>query len=153
MECCLYLGSPPIWRERPFPYTVEPDVGIHYVDQNGYRLPSQRLLPLFRAVDIMSEDKVDWSTVDFVTDRNGLRNLLRWVNYTGEESMREFRIDTQLVGKRTVLFNRWAPSNTENFLGFTFGFNFEKESTRPAPGCEGSSSHHRIIQYVSQIYL
>lgn len=42
------------------------------------------LLPLFRTVDMLVsegtiENAVDWPAVDFVTDRNNLRKLLRWV--------------------------------------------------------------------------
>ena len=47
------------------------------------------LLPLFRAVDALAagsvpgeaanKSAIDWTTVDFVTDRNNLRKLVRWV--------------------------------------------------------------------------
>jgi len=111
-------------------------------------MPSSALYPLLRAVDIVSEengDGVDWSTVDFVTDRNGLRKLLRWINDL-DDSAKEFRIDTQLAGKRTVLFNRWEKRTREGPSG-GFGFNFERENTTKAPGCELSTGHHRIVQY------
>jgi len=146
-------GSPPQWKNKALPYAVQADTGTQYADQNGFKMGTQTLLPLFRAVDITSEvhskvSQVDWSSVDFVTDRNGLRKLLRWVNHKPEgEPMKEFRIDSQLAGKRTVLFNRWEMRTTEQFSGVTFGFNFEKASTTPAPGCEGSTGHHRIIKY------
>jgi len=32
--------------------------------------------------------------------------------------------------------------------GHTFGFNFEEAFTLPAPGCEGTAGHHRIVNYV-----
>lgn len=149
----IFPGSPPEWRDRATPYTVPRDSGSQFVDQNGYRMPSSTLLPLFRAVDVMVEEKgepLDWTSVDFVTDRNGLRKLLRWINGTGD-SVKEFRIDTQLAGRRTVLLNRWEKRVKEDAdpTRFSFGHSFERESTVPAPGCEQSTGHHRIVKYVS----
>lgn len=117
-------------------------------------MPSAVLLPLIAAVDKTYENQgspaaFDWADqFDFVTDRNGLRKLLRWIDGAGSGSpFKEFRIDMQLAG-RTVLLNRWEKRTRENLSGFTYGFNFEKASTDPAPGCEESSGHHRIIRYV-----
>jgi len=102
-------GSPPHWKNKALPFKVQADTGTQYADLNGFKMGSQTLLPLFRAIDITSEahskvDQVNWSDVDFVTDRNGLRKLLRWVEHKPEgEPMWEFRIDAQLAGKKTVL--------------------------------------------------
>jgi len=139
-------GSPPEWRNEATPYKVKPDSGVVFVDQNGFRLPNAILLPLIRAVEIVNID-FDWSTVDFVTDRNGLRKLLRWI---GTPDPKEFRIDTQLAGTHTVLFNRWEKRTRETIgdkIYSTYGFSFEKASTQPAPGCEDSTGHHRIVKY------
>lgn len=123
------------------------------MDQNGHRFPSAVLLPLITAVERKSEldDKpFDWASVDFVTDRNGLRKLLRWIGGSAEK---DFRIDMQLAGTSTVLLNRWEVRTSEQMSGYTFGFNFEKASTKPAPGCEKSTGHHRIVKYVSCLYF
>ncbi|KAI0783483.1 hypothetical protein C8Q75DRAFT_436081 [Abortiporus biennis] len=127
-------GAPPIWQDKELLFRVRPDSGIRYIDQNGHRVPSSTLLPLFKAADVLEDEpgmeKVDWSNVDIVTDRNGLRKLLRWV--TGVERdgrpVKDFRIDTQLGGKRTVLFSRWEKKTFEQ-------------------GCAGATGHHRIIKY------
>lgn len=146
---CHVLGSPPEWQNRPPPYAVPADTGICFSDQNGFRMPSSTLLPLITAVDKKAADPesadFDWASVDFVTDRNGLRKLLRWIDGKADK---DFRIDTQLAGDSTVLFNRWDKRTREEFNGRTYGFNFEKASTRPAKGCENSTGHHRIITYV-----
>ncbi|KAG5642419.1 hypothetical protein DXG03_002821 [Asterophora parasitica] len=84
----------------------------------------------------------DWAAIDFVTDRNNLRKLLRWV---GNNADKDFRVDMQLAGK-TILLNRWENRYREQMPGMTFGFNFEKVSTRAAPGCESSTGHHRIVR-------
>lgn len=154
------LGSPPEWRNRAFPYRVPFDTGVRFVDQNGFRMASAScLLPLFRAVDIVSEDNadttIDWNTVDIVTDRNGLRKLMRWLLYPGADSgepLKEWRIDLQLGGKKTVLMHRWEKRTRENATPprSGCGLNFERESTIPAKGCERSTGHHRIVQYVSK---
>lgn len=133
---------------------MSPDNDIRFVDQTGYRIPSYPLYPLVRAVDLMAEEKgdpFDWSTVDFVTDRNGLRKLLRWMNDDG--TAKEFRIDTQLAGGSTVLLNRWEKKTREgpNPRYSTYGFSFERESTYKAPGMEqaAATGYHRIVKYVS----
>ncbi|KAI0070366.1 hypothetical protein K474DRAFT_818550 [Panus rudis PR-1116 ss-1] len=146
-------GSPRNWKNKALPFRVPLDSGTVFVDQNGYRMPDSPLLPLFRAVDVVSEGStdvnIDWPSVDFVTDRNGLRKLLRWIDSGGGEGSREkrtFRIDTQLAGSNTVLFSRWQERTIEQAQGGS-GFSFEKETTKPAKGCERSTGHHRIIKY------
>jgi len=133
---------------RTTPFTIPPAWGIFFVDQNAYRIPQATLLPLITAVNKRAEgkeDKFDWASVDFVSDRNGLRKLMRWI---GGNDVREFRIDLQLAGQKTVLCQRWDQRVREAYNGRTFGFTFEKASTGTAPGCRDSTGHHRIITYV-----
>lgn len=115
-------------------------------------MPSAVLRPLLEAVDqrikLDSDIVVDWASVDFVTDRNNLRKLLRWIS---GNTTRDFRIDLQLAGTGTVLMNRWERRTRELLSGRTFGFNFEKASTNVPQGCEKSTGHHRIIRYVSSV--
>jgi len=131
------------------PYTIPPDKGILFCDQNGYKMPKAVLLPLIVAVnkrfEMRQEPPFDWSAVDIVTDRNNLRKLFRWADGTSKD----FRIDLQLAGTKTVLMNRFSQRYREMFSGRTYGFSFEKSSTDPAPGCKNSTGHHRIITYVS----
>ncbi|KNZ78252.1 hypothetical protein J132_01231 [Termitomyces sp. J132] len=138
-------GSPRRWTNRAPPYQVHADDGLSFKDQNGYRCPNSVLLPLITAVNRVSapnEEKFDWASIDFVTDRNNFRKLLRWIS----GSANDFRIDVQLAGK-TILLNRWENRYKEQMSGRTYGFNFEEASTRPAPGCENSTGHHRIVRY------
>ena len=110
------------------------------------------LVPLVRAVDMNTDVQgagaFNWSSVDIITDRNNLRKLVRWAS---SSSKQVFRIDTQLAGEGTVLFNRWNERDKARG-GFSYGFNFEKSSTSPAKGCDGTSSHHRIVKYVGFLY-
>lgn len=148
----LSSGSPRRWRDRSLPFNVRADHGFHYIDQNGHRLPSTPLLPLFRAVDVVAESKnelIDWTSVDFVTDRNNLRKLLQWVR---SEAGKPFRIDLQLAGNRTVLMSRWEARTAcwyNKDQNPTYGFNFEDATTQPVRGCENAKAHHRIVKYVS----
>ena len=147
-------GSPAEWQNKPTPYQVPADRGNRFTDQNGYRMPKAVLQPLITAVDIIQADDgqtFDWSSVDIITDRNGLRKLLRWIAKSSDrfEEARPFRIDLQLAGKKTVLFNRWEKRYREAMPGYTFGFNFEKASTLPGVDCDDATAHHRIICYVS----
>ncbi len=135
------------------PYNVRPDTGIHSIDQNTYRMPSANLLPLVVAVNKKQKDEgmdpLPWGIMDFVTDRNSLRKLIRWI--VGGQ-VKDFRIDVQLAGHKTVFLNRWEKHKREQLSGHTYGFNFEKTSTTPAAGCSGASGHHRIITYVREFY-
>ena len=150
------LGSPPEWKGRFFPFQVSLDSGANFIDQNAYRIGKQVLLPLIEAVEtfILDENKpdFDWSSADFVTDRNGLRKLIRWATSTAGDPPKDFRIDTQLAGDNTVLLNRWERKNKEEpgDRQPSYGFNFEKETTTPAAGCQKSTGHHRIVTYVSK---
>jgi hypothetical protein len=147
-------GSPPEWQNKATPYQVPADTGMFFVDQNGFRMQSAVLLPVIMAVDKMQEASdspgaFDWcdEKIDFVTDRNGLRKLLRWIDAAGTTpAPKDFRIDTQLAGS-TVLLNRWETRTRVKFSGTSYGFNFEKASTDPALGCEESTGHHRIVKY------
>lgn len=135
------------------PYNVQPDMGIHNIDQNTYRMPSANLLPLVVAVNKKQKDEgaplFPWGSMDFVTDRNGLRKLIRWI--VGGQ-VKDFRIDVQLAGDKTVLLSRWEKRTREQLSGRTYGFNFEKASTAQAAGCKESSGHHRIISYVRVLH-
>ncbi|KAF9046287.1 hypothetical protein BJ165DRAFT_1527400 [Panaeolus papilionaceus] len=142
-------GSPAHWDERPLPYGVQPDVGPWPVDEHTLRLPSAPFLPLVAAVNQIQQDHqgapFDWASVDFITSRNVLRNLTRW---TRGQSKDDFRIDLDVVGKKTVLLNRWTSSNSEGeFWGNTFGINFEKESTTIGEDCENATGNIRVVTY------
>ena len=102
------------------------------------------------AADNTDASDLEWSELDFVTDRNNLRKLLRWLKGVPDgEELKDFRIDMQLAGKKTVLLNRWEKRTRETMPGNTFGFGFEKAATNAVNGCAGSTGHHRIIKYVS----
>lgn len=127
---------------------IRPDKGKSFVDQNGYRLPKHALLPLFRAVDAVeahfAREPLDWSAVDVITDRNNLRKLIDWVG----PATRKFRIDVQLAGTRTLLFQRWEERNLVYADGNSFGYSFERATTRIAAGCKETTGHHRVVSYV-----
>jgi hypothetical protein len=87
---------------------------------------------------------VNWPSVDFITNRNCLRNLLRWIS-----GSRDFRIDTQLVGTQTVLLTRWDKRDFDERHPY-HGHNFEKASTVPGPGCSQNNVNLRIVKYVGR---
>ncbi|TBU25104.1 glycosyl transferase family, a/b domain-containing protein [Dichomitus squalens] len=135
----LVPGSPRIWRDRPLPFRVPFDEGLHIFDPNGYHMGSSAsspLIPLFCAVDAVAEDNadttMDWPSIDIIADRSSLRKLLRW-----------------LGGAKTVLMQRWDTHTCQYATPPLAGcrFNFEMTITTPAPGCESSSGHYRIVQY------
>lgn len=127
---------------------MPPDTGHAIADHNSYHMKEMPLLPLFAAVDANEDaDTFDWSAVHVVTDRNGLRRLLRWI---GGDDTKAFRIDLELAGKRTVLMTRWDKEATTPFLGFTYGNNYLNAATGKPH--EESSGHHRIISYVCPMF-
>ncbi|KAI0292391.1 hypothetical protein BC826DRAFT_439150 [Russula brevipes] len=144
-------GSPAVWTGRSVPFTLQPDDGSAYIDQNTARLEKYPMLPLFVAADAIQDKKaqIDWPTVDIITDRNGLRKLLRWLNPSPGREVRDFRIDVQLVGSKTIVLGRWEGmlyNRPQPAIGRNFGFAFEAATSRAAPGCP-PSGHHRAIAY------
>ena len=74
-----------------------------------------------RAIDLITAEKgiqIDWPSVDFITDRNALRKLLRWGSGV---SGKDFRIDLELAGERTVFLNRWVLGMGDGNHGWTDG--------------------------------
>jgi len=98
-----------------------------------------------KAADVLGK-KVDWPSVDVITDRNGLRKLLRWINGTAEE--KDFRIDIDLAGNRTIVLTRWEARDKEG-AGWGYGQNFVSATTRAAENCKDSTGHHRVIKFAS----
>jgi hypothetical protein len=150
-----YKGSPGTWMDPQPPFKVPLDIDFRkgqpiINDRNRHHFPSAPLTPLFASADVLAADgttePVDWPEVDFVTDRNGLRKLLRWA--TSSEKLRDFRIDLQLAGNITVIMNRWEDRTVDYPHPFVYGLSFEHNTTKPAPGCEGSDGHHRTVSYV-----
>ncbi|KAH9973930.1 hypothetical protein BJV74DRAFT_782643 [Russula compacta] len=141
-------GSPAVWTGRDVPFTLEPDDGSNFVDQNKARMSDYPMLPLFASADAIhgKEAPVDWPAVDVVTDRNGLRKLLRWLNPSEGKEVRDFRIDVDLVGTKTLVLSRWEGREREPLTGRSYGFAFEAAMTRAAPGCP-ISGHYRAITY------
>lgn len=139
------LGSPREWTGAPVPFVVQRDVQIQFLSKGNYRMPIAPLLPVLVAVQNVTPD-FDWSSVDIVTNRNGLRKLLRWIDGS---VTRDFRIDLQLAGSRTVLMNRWEFGDRESHPFPRYGINFEKRCTRAAANCEDGMGHHRVVCYVS----
>ena len=148
-------GSPAIWTGCAVPFKLEPDHPSVFVDKDGARLSEYPMLPLFVAADAIHGPKaaaalVDWPTVDIVTDRNSLRKLLRWLKPSPGKEVREFRIEIQLVGTKTLVMGRWEGGMYEPPTR-TYGYGFECATTRAAPGCPPSGQHrghHRAITYV-----
>jgi hypothetical protein len=102
-------------------------------------------VPLFAAIDDMNPD-FDYKQFDFITDRNGLRKLLRWA--TGVSDENDFRIDVDAAGS-TCLLTRVEGRSTETIQGFRgYGHEYEKAATRTTRGCEKATGHHRMISIV-----
>ncbi|KZT11772.1 uncharacterized protein LAESUDRAFT_640847, partial [Laetiporus sulphureus 93-53] len=61
-----------------------------------------------------------------------------------------FRIDVQLAGSCTVLLNQWEREARVKIdpKDHSYGHNLEKHCTTIPKGWEGSTGHHRIVQYI-----
>jgi hypothetical protein len=122
--------------------------GTSFCDQNAYRMPEFPLLPVFVAVDDCQASVgsvFNWASASFVSDRNGLRKLLRWAG--GSSKLSGFRIDAELHGQ-TVLLGRYEPRAVVRTDNDSYGFAFEHATTEPAPGCESATGYSRIMTYV-----
>ena len=140
-------GSPGVWRSNPV--RVPADTGVNMVDQNTHNVGQNlsHLAPIFAAVDAMPGSKpseYDFKSLDIITDRNGLRKLLRWANRLAEK---DFRIDLDVAASKTVLFTRRDERTSEQIEGFRgFGQEYLKAAARLPQGLEKATGHHRIIE-------
>ena len=113
-------------------------------------MPSSSLTSLFAAIDTVGKP-VNWPSIDVIADRNSLRKLLWWVD--GSHSDDDFRIDLELVGKKTLLMNRWEKRYQDPENGRSYSLAFDKACTDAVEGCVGNIAHHRIMQYVSTGFI
>ena len=142
-----HKGSPWIWAdERPPVEQVPRDAGVQYIHHNASKMGDHSpMLPFFAAIDAM-HDNFAYKELDLVTDRNGLRKLLRHIdNVRADEN---FRIDVDLVGK-TCLFTRREENTALAGQHTGYGHEYLKAATKVPAECEKMLDHHRIITYVS----
>ncbi|KAF8554518.1 hypothetical protein OG21DRAFT_1412429 [Imleria badia] len=138
-------GSPWIWADECPPVTQVPlDAGVQYIHHDASKMGNHSpMLPLFVAIDALHDD-YPYKDLDLVTDRNGLRKLLRYIDHVRTED--NFRIDVDLVGK-TCLFTRQEENTALTGQHTGYGHEYLKAATRVPTGCEKMLDHHRIITY------
>jgi len=108
-------------------------------------MESSPLTPLIVATQTLKRS-FDFKTVDFVTDRNNLRKIMRWISGPADQ---DFRIDVQRVGK-TIILQRWEEKSRESARpGYAQGF--DAATLKVPVDCPGSTGHHRIVTYVSNL--
>ncbi|KAF8132470.1 hypothetical protein EV363DRAFT_108453 [Boletus edulis] len=138
-------GSPWIWaEERPPVKQVPLDAGVQYIHHDASKMGNHSpMLPLFAAIDAMNDDFA-YTELDLVTDRNGLRKLLRYIDNARTED--DFRIDVDLIGK-TCLFTRQEEATMLVGQQTGYGNEYLKAATKAPVGCDKIVDHHRIITY------
>lgn len=132
-----------MWSPPADPRRLEPDTGRVFVDQNAARYKSFPLEPMLRAVyEVHPEISLD--DVDVVVDSRTIGNLFDFVT----RSSRNFEIDVEIIGKKAVFIRkeRQTTEVIEKFRGF--GHTFPKEYTRWYGEAKGSTSHHRVSEFV-----
>lgn len=88
----------------------------------------------------------DPTSLDLVTDRFNLRNLLKIVC---GNSVRDFRVDIELVGE-TLLFTCCTGNRSTRYYNYStncYGHSFEKALGRYPASLSKAGGHYRIIQY------
>lgn len=132
------MWSPPAYTRR-----LEPDKGKVFIDQNAARYNSFPLEPMFRALYEVHPE-ISLQDVDVVVDRNTIGKLFDFVTM----SSRNFEIDVEIIGGKAI-FIRKERQTTEVIEGFRgFGHTFPEEYTRWDSEAKGSSSHHRVAEFV-----
>lgn len=115
----LVPGAPKIYHGRRPTHQLAKD-GESFIDENHYRQPYFPLESLFRSVSLCSPE-FKYDDVDFVTDRNNLRKLVRFLG--GGKDNKDFEIRLNRRSK-TILFTRVEPKDQEQGQGY--GIAFEK---------------------------
>ncbi|KAL6353582.1 hypothetical protein LRP88_14078 [Fusarium phalaenopsidis] len=138
-------GEPPRLVSRSPPMRVSPDSGVHFIDQNSFRVPKYPFKVVFQAMNVMNPTS-KFSDVDVLTNRNSLRHLL---DFCRGKCLDSFRIDLYLV-QNTLVIERRERSTKEMIRGSRssgFGHSFEEAVTEPPPGMNDIAGHHRVLRY------
>ncbi|KAH7275000.1 hypothetical protein B0J15DRAFT_473953 [Fusarium solani] len=138
-------GEPPRLVSRSLPMRVSPDSGVHFIDQNSFRVPKYPFEVVFQAMNVMNPTS-KFSDVDVLTNRNSLRHLL---DFCRGKCWDSFRIDLYLV-QNTLVIERRERSTKEMIRGSRnsgFGHSFEEAVTEPPPGMTDITGHHRVLRY------
>lgn len=97
---------------------------------------------MFRALSLMNPT-YDLTPIDVLCDRNNLRVLLEFVS---GKANGPFRLDLHLISSTLVLVrneSKWHKFSN----GMSYGANFERHFTTPAPDMHDSTNHYRAIRY------
>lgn len=124
---------------------VSPDSGVHFIDQNSFRVPKYPFEVVFQAMNV-TNPTFRFNDVDVITNRNSLRHLLDFCRGKCRDS---FRIDLYLV-QDTLVIERRERSTREMIRGrgnSGFGHSFEQAVTQPPPGMTDIAGHHRVLRY------
>ncbi|KAI8723178.1 C2H2-type domain-containing protein [Fusarium sp. LHS14.1] len=138
-------GEPPRLVSKSLPMRISPDSGVHYIDQNSFRVPKYPFEVVFQAMNVMNP-AVKFSDVDVLTNRNSLRHLL---DFCRGKCIDSFRIDLYLI-QNTLVIERRERSTKEMIRGSGnsgFGHSFEEAVTEPPPGMADIAGHHRVLRY------
>jgi hypothetical protein len=93
-------------------------------------------------MSLMNPD-YQFTDIDVLADRNNLRVLLEFVS---GKANGPFRLDLYSIFNTLVIVRnegRWWKFSD----GKSYGFNFERFFTQPAPGMDDATSHYRAIRY------
>lgn len=140
-------GLPPVWRMAKASRYVKKDSGLVYLAQNIARHPESPMEPLFRALYI-ENPSFDISSVDVISDRINIRNLLSFVDPSSAVyGVHEFGMRIEFVNGTAILHcERTKPQKfigPDQFVGH--GREFEKAFTHSQiPLITG---HQRVVSY------
>ncbi|KAL6852637.1 hypothetical protein ACO1O0_007185 [Amphichorda felina] len=138
-------GGAPDWAPPKLPVQLRPDRKIRQAAQDDPLLPTYPFEPVFRAAGVMNPG-IRFNSMDILLRRNTLRKLL---TFCRGQKQSHFRIQLFCV-ENTLIAERCEQSASMMIHGSGdsgFGHSFERAFTRPHPGCESSSGHHRVLLY------
>lgn len=140
-------GSPALWSAPQGSRQIKKASGFVYIAQNAVRHPNTPLEPIFRALYI-EQPSFDIDSIDVITDRNNVRQLLSFVNPTQRKNgLDSFTIQVDMTAQ-TAIFCR-AETATYEIIGPSefrgFGREFEKSYTTNQ--VMNSTGHYRITSY------
>ncbi|KAG9311433.1 hypothetical protein JVU11DRAFT_8546 [Chiua virens] len=138
-------GSSLIWADERPPVTQVPlDKGVQHIHHDASKMGNlSPMWPLFASIDALNDD-FPYKDLDLVTDRNGLRKLLRHVDNVPRTD--DFRIDIDLVGK-TCLFTRREEKASVVGQNMGYGHEYLRAATKEPQSCEKMLDHKRVITY------
>ena len=147
MELTISSGAPPFYASPVFPTSI----ATRDISSKCERMDYTNwfsFAPMFKALSHM-QPNISLASVDLVTDRHSLVQLLSYIQSGSQPDLDNWRIHVELINN-TMFFTRWEPNprtmpNEIRALHHRKGL--DRAFTSHGPGLNNSLKNCQIVSY------